>query len=167
MNKPRLAVAVFAAITFIGVVVAILALNPSGKAAQAGTDETFEPLDESARAQWEGTKLDFIAKTGRIVTHENGAKELIFDVPELPGVEESLRMIEEAKAAKDHDLLPLCSPEYREYARATREGSDNPPGKFWEAPGCAGIPGHIMIGPPSAPGPSGAPSSSAAEPSHD
>jgi len=148
MNRPRLTVAVLAAITFIGVVFAILVLNPDGKAAQAGT-ETFEPLDESARAQWEGTKLDFIAKTGRIVTHDDGTKEVIFDVPELPGVEESLRMIAAAKAAKDHDLLPLCSPEYKEYARANREWSDNPPGKFWEAPGCVGIPGHIMIGPPS------------------
>ena len=148
MNNSRLAAVVLAAITFIGVVVAILALGPSGNAAHAG-DEIFEPLDESAKAQWEGTKLDFIAKTGRIVTHDDGTKEVIFDVPELPGVEESLRMIAAAKAAKDHDLLPLCSPEYKEYARANREWSDNPPGKFWEAPGCTAIPDGIMTGPPS------------------
>ena len=148
MNRLNSAVAILLVMLLVGVVLAVLSFNPAGNAVLADA-ATFEPLDESAKAQWEGTKLDFIAKTGRIVIRDDGKRELIFDVPELPGVEESLRMIAAAKAAKDYDLLPLCSPEYREYARATREGSDNPPGKFWEAPGCAGIPGHIMIGPPS------------------
>ncbi len=135
-------------VSAIAVIVATFILSTmTGNQAHAGIDET----STSARANYEGTQLSFIAETGRVITREDGNKELVFDRPELPSLEQSIKMMEAAKLARDRDLLPLCSPEYLQYAKENNRRIEEPPSEFWEAPGCVAIPDRIMIGPAGGP----------------
>ena len=54
----------------------------------------------------------FIAETSRIIFNENRVRQLVWDPPELPTLEESIGMRERAEAANDSSLLPLCTEEY-------------------------------------------------------
>ena len=60
---------------------------------------------------------------------------------------------------KDANLLPVCTERYFAWRDATRErredarGTNPPPGGFWAAPGCKGIPDQLIRGPRSGPGP--------------
>ena len=122
----------------------------------AAGDVGDEPLDESTRAQFQGTYLDFIAETGRIVVNDNGTRQIVWDPPQLPMLEESIRMAAEAKAANDMDLLPLCTQEYMQYLKEQKEAREaeenrvkfSPPPSF---PACNAIPDGIYFGPPSGP----------------
>ena len=143
-----------AALTVVGV------LMLAGPESRTHADQLGEPLTLEQKAGLRGLP-SFIADTGRLVTHPNGKQEIVWDTPELPGVEESLKMMAAAKAARDTSLLPLCSPEFREYSRAHAIPRDRPSSDFWDAPGCTAIPGSISVGPPSGPGsPFGRPASS-------
>jgi len=139
-----------AALTVVGV--SILA----GPESRTYADQLGEPLTPEQKAMIAGVP-SFIADTGRLVTHPDGRQEIVWDTPELPGVEESLVMMAAAKAARDTSLLPLCSPEFREYSRAHAIPRDRPPSDFWDAPGCTAIPDHASIGPCSTPGSPGSP----------
>ena len=113
----------------------------------------IEPLDEYTKAQLRGNHLDFIAETGRIVTDENGHRQIVWDPPQLPTLDESIRMAAKAVEANDSGLLPLCTEEYLQYVRAQKEpdalridpGVVAAPG----FPACNGIPAQMIIGPPS------------------
>ena len=74
-----------------------------------------EPLDEATKAEFRGTNLDFIAETGRRVARGNGTSEIIWDPPELPTLEESIRMGEAAMESGDTNLIPVCTDEYWAY----------------------------------------------------
>ena len=80
-------------------------------------DVIGEPLDAATKARFQGTHLNFIAETGRIVVNEHGTREIIWDPPQLPTVEELIRMAE----AGDTSLLPLCTQEYQHYLRKQKE----------------------------------------------
>ena len=77
-------------------------------------DGLGEPLDTATSARLQGTHLDFIAESGRVVVNEHGNRQIIWDPPQLPTLEESIRMVARAAEASDTDLLPLCTQEYLE-----------------------------------------------------
>jgi len=134
-----------AALTLVGILIL------AGPESRTYPDQPGEPLTPELKAMIAGVP-SFIAETGRLVTHPDGRQEIVWVTPELPGVEESLKMIAAAKAAGDTSLLPLCSPEFREYRRARAIPRDRPPSDFWDDPGCRAIPDGASIGPPSGPG---------------
>ena len=118
----------------------------------AAGDFGGEPLDGSTRAQFQGTYLDFIAETGRIVVNDNGTRQIVWDPPQLPTLEESIHLAAEAKAANDMDLLPLCTQEYMQYLKEQKEAREaeddrvkySPPPSFQA---CNAIPDGIYLGP--------------------
>ena len=107
----------------------------------------IEPLDDYTKSQLRGTGLGFIADTGRIVTHPSGHREIIWDPPQLPSLEDSIRMHAEAKATGDTDLLPLCTDEFGEYLKTQNElsGESVTPGDPYLFPACRGIPSQVGI----------------------
>ena len=115
---------------------------------------TGEPLDDATKAQFMAGHLKFIAETGRIIVNENGMRQIIWDPPELPTLEESIGMRERAEAANDSSLLPLCTEEYLQYLKERKESvgivSDPHTPSF---PVCNAIPGGIYFGPPRGPAP--------------
>lgn len=115
---------------------------------------TGEPLDDATKAQFMAGHLKFIAETDRIIVNENGVRQLVWDPPELPTLEESIRMRERAEAANDSSLLPLCTKEYLQYRKeqkaCSRNLSDPRTPSF---PVCNAIPDGIYFGPPSGPAP--------------
>ncbi len=117
-------------------------------------DGNGEPLDAATKAQFQGTHLDFIAETGRIVVNEHGTRQIIWDPPQLPTVGESISMAARAAEVGDKSLLPLCTLEYLQYLRlqeAPRELTHE--SKTRMLPACNTIPDAIVFGPPSLPGP--------------
>ena len=128
-------------------------------------DNGSESREDAWRARYRGTHLEFIAETGRIVVNENGTKQIVWDPPELPTLEESIIRGRVAKLLRNPDLLPLCTQEYLQYLKAQkepREPEDNrrkfvPRPSF---PACNAIPDGIYVGPPSGPGNPGRQSSS-------
>ena len=141
-------IAGFAAIALAQVVGLYLVLDGETVAGDVGG----EPLDDARKAQFQGTYLDFIAETGRIVVNDNGFGQIIWDPPQLPTLEESIHMAAEAKAANDMGLLPLCTEEYMQYLKEQKgpeEPEDDrvkysPPPSF---PACNAIPDGIYFGP--------------------
>lgn len=107
----------------------------------------FEPLDDYTKAQLRSTGLEFIADTGRIVTHPSGHREIIWDPLQLPSLQESIRMHAEAKATGDTGLLPLCSDEFLDYLKTQMElsGEFMTPGDPSLFPACRGIPSQAGI----------------------
>ena len=81
-----------------------------------------EPLDAYTKNQLQGTHLDFIAETGRVITDENGRWEIVWVPPQLPTLEESISMTVAAKEANDTSLLPLCTNEYIQYLKEQKGG---------------------------------------------
>ena len=125
---------------------------------QTASDDTgLVPQEEAWRAQHRGTHLEFIAETGRIVVNENGIREIIWDPPELPTLQESIIRGKVARLTGDSNLLPLCTEEYFRYLKAQKERRVPedilrrllPIGS---SPACNAIPDRIIIGPPSGPG---------------
>ena len=119
---------------------------------QTSADVVGEPLDAYTKSQFEGTHLDFIAETGRVVVNENGSRQIIWDPPQLPTLEESISMVAAAREADDSSLLPLCTEEYRQYVKeqkgigeqASELLTDSKPPGF---PICKAIPESIVFGP--------------------
>ena len=113
-------------------------------------DVIGEPLDVATKTQFQGTHLNFIAETGRIVVNEDGTREIIWDPPQLPTVEESIGMAAAAEEAGDTSLLLLCTQEYHHYLRKQKESGDRTTmSKSPSFPACKGIPDRIILGPPS------------------
>ncbi len=112
-------------------------------------DGVVEPLDEYTKAQLRGTGLGFIAETGRIVTNPSGHREIIWDPPQLPTLEESIRVHAEAAEKGDTDLILYCTDELSEYLKAQKElsGESAAQGDSNILPTCQGIPGRIVKGP--------------------
>ena len=123
----------------------------------ASGDAGVGSQEDAWRAQYRGTHLDFIAETGRIVVNENGTKQIVWDPPELPSLEESIVRGRVAKLLHIPELLPLCTKKYLHYLKAQKEPGEPensrrrfvPPPSF---PACNAIPDRIFIGPPSGPG---------------
>ena len=139
---------------FGGGIVAIMLVLALGLSLVFGGDTSagdvvVEPLDEAMKEQYWGTGLEFIAETGRIVTHPSGRREIIWDPPRLPTLEESVRMHAEAMAKGDTDLIPLCTDEFFAYLKAQKElsGESVTPGDPYRFPACQGIPSQIGIAP--------------------
>lgn len=109
-------------------------------------EELGESLAQDLVSQFEGTNLDFILDTARMVVHESGAKEIVWDEPAgtRPGVEQALRMTAEANEKNDSSLLPLCSQAYWDYLIENK-----PP--FGQKT-CTSVPDSLFLGPPSGPG---------------
>ena len=116
-------------------------------------DVLSEPLDDGTKAQFQGTHLGFIAETGRIVVNEYGGREIIWDPPPLPTLEESINKGAQAAEAGDMDLLPLCTIEYLEFLKAQKDASGETvtPGDATRFPACNGIPESIGFGKGGAP----------------
>ena len=112
-------------------------------------DGTIEPLDDARKEQYRASGLGFIADTGRIVTHPSGHREIIWDTPELPTLEEWFRM--HAEAAEKGDTAPIlyCTDELSEYLKAQKELPEElaAQGDSNILPTCQGIPGRIVLGP--------------------
>ena len=123
----------------------------------ASSDTGSESQEEAWRTQYRGTHLEFIAETGRIVVNENGTKQIVWDPPELPSLEESIIRGRVAKLLHFPALLPLCTEEYLQYLKAQKEPREpgdsrrrfSPRPSF---PACNAIPDGIFVGPPSGPG---------------
>ena len=113
------------------------------------TDEDGESLDSATMAKYQGTHLNFIAETGRIVVNEHGTKQIIWDSPQLPTLEEAISMAAQAKTTGDTNLVPLCTPEYLEYLK-TQENSGTPTNNS-KFPACNAIPDRIAFGSPGGP----------------
>jgi hypothetical protein len=79
------------------------------------------PLDTKTAELLKGTHLDFIAETGRVVVNERGVREIIWELPELPTVSESVEMYQAAVRAKDTSLLPLCTDAFLAYVKQQKE----------------------------------------------
>ena len=109
----------------------------------------IEPLDDYTKSQLRGTGLEFIADTGRIVTHPSGNREIIWDPPQLPMLEEWIRM--NAEAAEKGDTAPIlyCTDELSEYLKAKKElsGESGTQGESTKLPTCQAIPDRIVLGP--------------------
>ena len=73
---------------------------------ESNLEDNSEPLDAVIKAQLQGTHLEFISETGRIVVNEDGIRQIIWDPPQLPTLEESIRMGAAAEETGDTDLLP-------------------------------------------------------------
>ena len=105
-------------------------------------DGMIEPLDDARKERFRASGLGFIAETGRIVTHPDGSREIIWDPPQLPTLEEWIRM--NAEAAAKGDTLPIlyCSDELSEYLKAQEElsGESVTQGDSVRLPTCQGIP---------------------------
>ena len=111
-----------------------------------------EPLDAYRKNQLQGTHLDFIAETGRIITDENDRSEIVWVPPQLPTLEESISMTVAAKEANDTSLLPLCTDEYLQYLKEQKGGGEQTSESLTDskAPGfpvCAAIPAQVGIAP--------------------
>ena len=138
----------------VGIFVALalsLTLVFDGEANGAG-----EPLDAATKAVYQGGHLKFIAETGRIVVNENGLRQIVWDPPELPTLEESITKTTQAKEANDRSLLPLCTQEYIEHLKAQRasegSGASAPSGpRSPSFPVCNAIPDTIGLGAPGGP----------------
>ena len=124
---------------------------------ETNADPIGEPLDDYTKAKLQNTHLKFIAETGRIVVNERGVRQIIWDPPQLPTLEESIRMAAEARQANDTALLPLCTEEYRHYMKAKKASgertsdllTDSTPPSF---PACSAVPDSAGFGLPSVPG---------------
>ena len=107
-------------------------------------DGNHEPLDAATIADLQETHLKFIAETGRIVVDEHGTRQIIWDPPEPPSLEASIRMAAEAEKAGDTDLIPLCTPEYLGYLKEQRNsGTPTNDSMF---PACNAIPDKVVFG---------------------
>jgi hypothetical protein len=114
------------------------------------------PLDTKTAELLKGTHLDFIAETGRVVVNERGVREIIWELPELPTVSESVEMYQAAVRAKDTSLLPLCTDAFLAYVKQQKEaGSDFTEGasisKGASIPICNAIPDQAAFGKAGAP----------------
>ena len=112
-----------------------------------------EPLDEDTKAMLQAGHLKFIAETGRVIVNEREVREIIWDPPELPTLEESILRGKLARIVRNPDLLPLCTEEYLKYLKAQKEAAgieSNP--KNLSFPACSAIPDAIYRGLPSGPG---------------
>ena len=123
----------------------------------ASGDAGSESQEDAWRAQYRGTHLEFIAETGRIVVNENGTRQIVWDPPELPSLEESIVRGRVAKLLHFPELLPLCTKEYLQYLKAQKEPRepDDSRRRFVPRPSfpaCNAIPDGIYFGLPSGPG---------------
>ena len=123
----------------------------------ASGDAGSESQEDDWRAQYRGTHLEFIAETGRIVVNENGTKQIVWDPPELPSLEESIIRGRVAKLLHIPELLPLCTHEYLQHLKAQKEPGEPDDSRRRSAPrpsfpACNAIPDGIYFGLPSVPG---------------
>jgi hypothetical protein len=126
-------------------VLALAATLAFGGGTETEDERIGEPLDERIKSQLRSTRLGFIADTGRIITHPSGSKEIIWDPPKLPTLEESIRMFDEAVKKNDNGLIPLCTEGFSAYLKAyekTRWPDLDP-----YFPACRAIPSGIYQGP--------------------
>ena len=120
---------------------------------ETNADEVIgEPLDAYTKSQLQGTHLDFIAETGRIITDENGRRQIVWDPPQLPTLEESISMAAAAKEADDTSLLPFCTDEYIQYLKEQKGGGEQSSESLTDSktpgfPVCAGIPAQVGVAP--------------------
>ena len=143
--------ALFSVIGFIVLAMTLLLTFMVDRETNAG-EVVGEPLDAYTKNQLKGTHLDFIADTGRVITHENGRREIVWDPPKLPTLEESIRKAAAARAANDTSLLPLCTDEYKQYLREQKGGVErtNEPLTDSKTPGfpaCSAIPSQAAFAP--------------------
>lgn len=87
------------------------------------TDDGGEPLRASTLEQLQSGHLKFIAETGRVIVKENGVREIVWDPPQLPSLQESVSKRTEAIAADNPDLLPLCTDEYLQHLKEQKEAA--------------------------------------------
>ncbi len=139
----KLSVAGVGAIATLSALALSLAFMLGGDANAEGPKG--EPLDDQTKAMLRGQRLDFIAETGRRVHRGNGTSEIIWDPPQLPTLEESIRMGEAAMAAGDTGLIPLCTDEYYEYLRAKKASGWRRSDPMF--PACRAIPDQIVSAP--------------------
>lgn len=123
----------------------------------ASGDDGSESQEDAWRTQYRGTHLEFIAETGRIVVNENGTKQIVWNPPELPSLEESIVRSRVAKLLHIPELLPFCTQEYLQHLKAQKEPREPGDSRRRSAPrpsfpACNAIPDGIFIGPPSGPG---------------
>ena len=111
------------------------------------TNDTNEPLKTSTIAKLQSGHLKFIADTGRVIVNEDGVREIVWDPPQLPTLQESINKRAEAMAAGNPDLLPLCTEEYLQHLKEQKEaaGIRNEPTDH-TFPACNAIPDAIYEG---------------------
>ena len=145
-NSRKLLTGAWVAVTLL--VLAVTLSLVFGRETNAGNG-IIEPLDDYTKAQLRGTGLEFIAETGRIVTHPSGHREIIWDPPSLPTLEETIRMHADAVEKGDTDLIPYCTAEFLAYLKAQKElsGESVTPGDPYRFPACQGIPSQIGLAP--------------------
>ena len=127
-------------------------------------DPIGEPLDETTKDQFRDSGLGFIADTGRIIDRGNGYGTIIWDPPELPTVEESIRMYDEAVANNDNDLIPLCTQGFLSYLKANK--ATRWPNVDSYFPACQAIPSGVHSGPNRYYRPDGGATLSISDPDH-
>lgn len=156
MNQPLLRCVLACTFALIVVTAAVGLYFVFGGQTASG-DAGSESQEDDWRARHRGTHLEFIAETGRIVVNENGVRQIVWDPPELPSLEESIVRGRVAKLLHIPELLPLCTPEYLQYLKAQKEPREPEDSlrRFvprLSFPACNAIPDGIFIGPPSGPG---------------
>ena len=122
--------------------------------AETNTDDVIGvPLDATSKASLQGTHLAFIGESGRVVVNEHGTRQIIWETPQLPTLEESISKAAEAAEARDIGLLPLCTQEYLQYLKV--QGASGEPSnslmtdsKAPSFPSCNAIPDKVAFGPP-------------------
>ncbi len=139
----KLSVAGVGTIATLAALALSLAFMPVGDANAEGPKG--EPVDDQTKAMLRSQRLDFIAETGRRVHRGNGTSEIIWDPPQLPTLEESIRMGEAAMAAGDTGLIPLCTDEYYGYLRAKKASGWRRSDPMF--PACRAIPDQIVSAP--------------------
>ena len=113
---------------------------------------TGEPLDAYTKTQLQGTHLGFIAETGRVIVNENGQRQVVWDPPQLPTLEESISMAAAAKEAGDSEMLPLCTDEYIQYLREQNGVGEQTSESLTDSktpafPACSAIPAKAVYAP--------------------
>ena len=103
----RREVIVFGAASISGILLAlVVGLHLSFSSENVYGNVNSVPPHDAWKTKYRGTNLDFIAETGRIIVNERGSRQIVWDPPQLPTLEESIRMGTLAKLARNPELAP-------------------------------------------------------------
>ena len=156
MNQwDRRKVIVFGAASISGILLTlVVGLHLSLSSGNVYGNVNGVPPHDAWKTKYRGTHLDFIAETGRVIVNERGFRQIVWDPPQLPTLEKSIRMGTLAKLVRNPDLLPLCTEEYLHFLKEKKEAAgikSHPPSHSF--PACHAIPDAIYQGGlPSRPG---------------
>lgn len=88
--------------------------------------------------QYEQGNRGYIAQSGRLVEYETGQRQIVFDMPKFPTLEESI------KQALNPRVTPMCTPEFRQFLIAMKNGEIAQP-VGWKGGTCQSIPSGIGL----------------------